>query len=80
MILFMDGDAVQAENFFTSGSVLETGRGQLAYYEGDDGTCGLYLDGNEILAGSANDRTYNLRLICIDAESLEIIENYEYSF
>ena len=80
MILFMDGDAMQVENFFTSGSVLDTARGQLAYYEGDDGTYGLYLDGNEILAGNVNDRTYNLRLICVDAESLESIENYEYSF
>lgn len=80
MIIFMGGNAMQVANFFTSGSVLDTDRGQLAYYEGDDGTCGLYLDGNEILSENANDRTYNLRLICIDAESLEITDNYKYSF
>lgn len=80
MILFMDGEAVPAAGFFTSGSVVETKRGQLAYYEGDDGTCGIYLDGDEILSENAADRVYDIRLICIDAESLEITETYEYSF
>ncbi len=80
LVLFYEGEkAVTQENFFSSGSVMDTDLGQFTYFEGDDGTSGLYLDGNEVITENVNDRKYDLRLTCIDAESLEIIDVYEYS-
>lgn len=68
------------EKFFSGAGTLDLGYGELKYYEGEGGIYGLYLDDTEIMTGYTDDFTYDLRLICIDAESLEVSEIFDYSF
>ena len=72
LIMMFDNDEFSyCDNFF-SGNSFETAMGELVYYQADDGSCGIYLDGNEILTENAFERDFDLRVIHVDANTREV--------
>lgn len=72
LIMMFDNDEFSyCDNFF-SGNSFETAIGELVYYQADDGSCGIYLDGNEILTENAFERDFDLRIIHVDANTREV--------
>ncbi len=65
--------------FFNEQNSIETELGELAYYLGEDGLCGLYLNGNEILTENVYERDFDIRLIHIDRETQEVTDIEEYN-
>ena len=72
-------DISSYSGFFNEQNSIETELGELAYYLGEDGLCGLYLNGNEILTENVYERDFDIRLIHIDRETQEVTDIEEYN-
>ena len=74
LILVCNGESFSSfENFFAeSYSSIDTEYGTIDYYMMDDGSCSIYIDDTEVLSENAFERDFDLRVIHINAETLEV--------
>jgi hypothetical protein len=84
MIMAIDSsEVIPVQGFFrnaASGKFVSTSIGDLSYFETEGGIRAMYFNGEEIYAEENAEPEYDMRLIRIDAESLEVEEIIYYTF
>lgn len=84
MIMVLDqNEVITQQDFYEdvgTGKFVSTSMGDMSYFETEGGIRALYLNGEEVFVEEMTESEYDMRLICIDAESLQVEEISYYTF